>query len=121
MSVATSVVITNAAIARHEAIEQCASYVQLFDSQKSSIAEKQQFANCIDLMYPSINTTDIIIFKLMIIFAFIGIAIGIHHAIKDKTNFPLVYLFYPLFFGAVSSLIPAILHLLFLAVVFLFS
>lgn len=64
--------------------EQCKLYVEGFDNLKSSTAEKQHYAECIETLYPEeMNNAEILGTKICIVALFIGLIVGCVKGYKD--------------------------------------
>lgn len=75
-----------AQMAAHEArIAECKVTMAQFNAKKSTVAEKQAYASCVEDVYPDpLNSSTVILFKVLFVAALIGMIVGIIKSRRDN-------------------------------------
>lgn len=75
---ASVIAIQNSQRGREEREEQCVLFVDGFDSNNSSIKEKQAYSSCIETLYPEpVSDTDILVGKACVSVLLVALVVGI--------------------------------------------
>lgn len=91
---ATAISAANSARIAEENKKQCVLYVEGFDNLKSSTAEKQHYAECIETLYPQeMSGNEIVLAKICIIALFVGLIVGGIKGYKDGYDFIDIFLY----------------------------
>ena len=65
---------TSAAMAK---VAQCKTLVPTFDAQRATVSEMKEYAGCVDTLYPSEISGDVVVvFKVLFAIALVGLAVG---------------------------------------------
>lgn len=97
----TSVAIASASMAiaasNSQAIKkmECKNFISTFNNSSSTIADKQYYSECINLIYPkSMETMEIYFLKFLFVLAIVGLVIGLYKAYKEAYSSSLEYIYY---------------------------
>jgi ABC-type sulfate transport system permease subunit len=71
------------AIARQQEEKDCKVFLDGFQPAIATIEQKKEYAKCVNMIYPSpMSSADILFFKIALVIAFIGMAIGMWREAK---------------------------------------
>lgn len=94
----------------------CKAIESSFNNTTASIEQKQQYAQCVDILYPLYSSDDILVMKVLVIISFLAFTFGFIKGCKEAD------LGIGLLLGAGFALgIPFILVVLYSGITFLFS
>ena len=66
--------------------QECQTLVNNFNNTKATTEQKQEYASCINTLYPKYSDFDIMLFKLLFVIALIGLIIGLYKAYKKPLS-----------------------------------
>ena len=94
----------------------CKAIESSFNNTTASIEQKQQYAQCIDILYPIYSSNDILLMKVLVVISFLAFTFGFIKGYKeDGVGIGL------LLGVGLALFIPFILVILYSGITFLFS
>lgn len=74
---------------------ECKNFISIFNNSSSTIADKQYYSECINLIYPQpMAEMQIFFLKLLFFLAIVGLVIGLYKAYKKYNNEWIDYIAY---------------------------
>ena len=116
LAVNSASISTNSSTSSNSKEIACKAIESSFNNTTATIEQKQQYAECIDMLYPLYSSNDILVVKVLVVLAFVSFIFGFIKGYKEY-GFGLGMLV-----GVGLSLfIPLALVTVFVGIMFLFS
>lgn len=95
----------------------CEIYEQKFNSTTATVEQKQQYADCIQLLHPCMTGVELLFAKFLVVLSFVFFVIGGWLGFKEERS-----LIFSTLIGVLSAVfVPLMLFLVVSGVIFLFS